>query len=107
MPKSEVQGMSNPSPIGPDGFTRLAEIVAGDSALVRLAREEAESHVEQLRDARDRAERRVEAVAAVLASGPDTWTPYESRDTGWTFLQDSVLDFTADLRAALLGGDPS
>ena len=32
--------MSNPSPIGPDGFTRLAEIVAGDATLVRLAQEE-------------------------------------------------------------------
>ena len=42
-----------------------------------------------------------ERVEALLAEGPDTWTPYESRDTGWTFLQESVLDFTADLRAAL------
>lgn len=38
---------------------------------------------------------------ALLADGPDMWTPYDSRDTGETFLTESVLDFTADLRAAL------
>lgn len=40
-------------------------------------------------------------VEAVLAEGPDTWTPYDSRDTGETFLADLVLDFTAAIRAAL------
>lgn len=48
---------------------------------------------------------KVARVEAVLTEGPDAWTPYESRDTGWTFMEESVLDFTAEIRAALTGDE--
>ena len=63
---------------------RLAEIIASDAALVRVGQaealrerraEESEFHVEQLRDARDSAERRIERADALLDGwehdGPD------------------------------------
>lgn len=40
-------------------------------------------------------------VRAVLDAGPDTWTPYDSRDCGEVFLADSVRDFVVELRALL------
>lgn len=54
-----------------------------------------------LLDELDAKDAQLAAVRAVLAEGPDTWTPYDSRDTGETFLADSVRDFTAALRAVL------
>ena len=44
---------------------------------------------------------RLAPIRALLDDGPDTWEGYESRDTGSVFLRESVLDFTADLLAAL------
>jgi hypothetical protein len=57
-----------------------------------------DGHQQGVRDGRAEV---VAAVEGVLRDGPDAWTPYASRDTGLTFLVESVLDFTADLRAAL------
>lgn len=47
-----------------------------------------------------------EKVTRLLDEGPDTWTPYDSRDTGQTFLAESVFEFTAALRDAVAEGAP-
>lgn len=48
-----------------------------------------------------------EALRAVLDAGPDTWTPYDSRDCGEVFLADSVRDFVVELRAMLSTDRPA
>lgn len=45
----------------------------------------------------------LERVRGLLAE-VDGWTPYESRDTGLTFLAESVRDLVTDARRALDGG---
>lgn len=72
-------------------FTAFVEMVA-ERALARAHAAETE---------RDALRAQVEAALRVLYDGPDTWEGYDSRDTGEVFLRESVLDFTADLRAAL------
>lgn len=46
-----------------------------------------------------------EELEALLASGPDTWEGYDTRDIGHAFLADAVTDWTADLRAILAAHD--
>ena len=60
-----------------------------------------EAENEDLTAERDALAARLAAVEALLADGPDTWEGYDTRDIGHAFLAESVLDFTADLRAAL------
>lgn len=57
--------MSDPNLIGPDGFTRLGPA----SAEVGSNTGEAEFHIEQLRDALDSAERRIERTERLI----DSW----------------------------------
>ena len=47
------------------------------------------------------ATRKVAAVEALLADGPDTWEGYQTHDIGFAFLAESVLDWTDSLRKAL------
>lgn len=44
-------------------------------------------------------------VALALLDEADRWKPYDSRDTGETFLAESVRDLVAEVRAALGRGE--
>ena len=86
-------------------LVRCAECNTRNNAASDLVAAANPAVVLALIDRLEAAERAVARVWEVLDAGPETWTPYESRDTGWTFLEESVLDFVADLRAALDGGE--